>query len=771
MPAADGPRTYFSLPPGGQDVLLVGAANEAGNLVGTINLNGHEGAVVWSKATGGVIRVLEFPSQFQFAEAWGISKLGRVSGVAYFNSTPTTPGAYGPALWRPNETSPPVNLGWVLPTGCTSYPCPGSNRGSFDQATGVNDRDEVIGHPDPSGFMKAFRWNAATGRHVLLPLGGNLPATVANAINESGAIVGWATKSTGQRAAAYWASTSTSALTGAPTELIPPPTRFGTLQQSVARDINDNGDIAVYACTTGSSTEGSGCYSYLVVDGNWTRLPGSLTKIVASVSDRTADNRIEVAALSSGNAFDVLPYWTSGGTITTWTVQLGSDNHPPMASVGAPYNGTEGSPIALSLSGSDPDPGDQLTYAWDLGDGTTGSGTTPPTSHVYDDNPSSPATTYLISLAVTDSKGASDTKTGTVTVNNVAPTIGGLSVPSAVDEGSTIAFAAASVVDPSHADSQAGFTYDFACGTAAYDNTFSAQNSGQCPALDGPGTVTVRTRAKDKDGGVSAEKIATVTVGNVAPVLGTFTGLPTGPVPVVATSGTYTLTFGAAFTDPGTEDTHSGHAEWDTGQGFALADDIAKGARTVSATKALPAGVYTVSLKVADDDGGVDLKTASEYVVVYDPSAGFVTGGGWITSPNGACDATFCTAFTGEGKANFGFVSKYQKGATTPSGTTEFVFDAGGLSFKSTSYDWLVVSGPMAQYKGYGSVNGSSADYGFLLTAIDGALDRSNPTDRFRIKIWNRQTGFVIYDNRRGEAENSDASQTIGGGSITIHTR
>ena len=81
---------------------------------------------------------------------------------------------------------------------------------------------------------------------------------------------------------------------------------------------------------------------------------------------------------------------------------------------------------------------------------------------------------------------------------------------------------------------------------------------------------------------------------------------------------------------------------------------------------------------VEDDDGG----TAAEefrYIVVYDPSAGFVTGGGWIDSPAGAYKANATLA----GKATFGFVSKYQKGASLPTGTTAFEFELAGLAFAS----------------------------------------------------------------------------------------
>lgn len=86
------------------------------------------------------------------------------------------------------------------------------------------------------------------------------------------------------------------------------------------------------------------------------------------------------------------------------------------------------------------------------------------------------------------------------------------------------------------------------------------------------------------------------------------------------------------------------------------------------------------------------------------------------------------------GRATFGFVSKYQKGVSTPTGNTEFQFNAGGLNFSSTSYDWFVISGARAQDKGSGTVNGM-AGYKFLLTATDGAVNGGGGADKFRIKI------------------------------------
>jgi hypothetical protein len=213
----------------------------------------------------------------------------------------------------------------------------------------------------------------------------------------------------------------------------------------------------------------------------------------------------------------------------------------------------------------------------------------------------------------------------------------------------------------------------------------------------------------------------------------------------------------ATYSGAGVDDTSSfnwGDGTTDAGTASA---GIASGSHVYT-----EAGVYTVEIIMTD--GGTGSATKSfQYVVVYDPSAGFVTGGGWIDSPAGAYTADK----TLTGKAHFGFVSRYKKGATTPDGNTQFQFQSGNFSFHSTVYDWLVISGAKAQYKGSGTVNGTG-DYGFLLTATDGQLSGSG-IDTFRLKIWDKATDTVVYDNQLGDDDTADASNAIGGGSIVIH--
>jgi len=172
----------------------------------------------------------------------------------------------------------------------------------------------------------------------------------------------------------------------------------------------------------------------------------------------------------------------------------------------------------------------------------------------------------------------------------------------------------------------------------------------------------------------------------------------------------------------------------------------------------------------SDNAGGITIVNTVNvdpaFVVVYDPNGGFVTGGGWIISPLVPALPQYMSV---SGKANFGFVSKYQKGANTPTGDTEFQFKEGNMNFKSTSYEWLVVAGARAQYKGVGKINGGSSDFGFMLTAIDSSVSGGGNVDKFRIKIWEKASGNIVYDNQYLADDDSDAGTQLGGGSIVIH--
>lgn len=228
-----------------------------------------------------------------------------------------------------------------------------------------------------------------------------------------------------------------------------------------------------------------------------------------------------------------------------------------------------------------------------------------------------------------------------------------------------------------------------------------------------------------------------------------FTNWPEGPVELGQS-----ISLAVEINDPDVGDSHT--IKWDWGDGQETSGPVDGLTATSSHTYA-SAGVYTITVTVTDA-GGNSVTQPFKYVVIYDPNGGFVTGGGWINSPGGAYTAD--PSLTG--KATFGFVSKYQKGANVPTGSTEFQFNVAGLNFKSTSYSWLVVAGKKAQYMGTGTINGAG-EYGFMLAAIDGS------PDKFRIRIGDPSTGTTIYDNMIDSPFDSDPTTALAEGSIVIH--
>jgi hypothetical protein len=243
---------------------------------------------------------------------------------------------------------------------------------------------------------------------------------------------------------------------------------------------------------------------------------------------------------------------------------------------------------------------------------------------------------------------------------------------------------------------------------------------------------------------------ASVTVSNVAPTLGGIS------VDLLLVSVNTPVTASADFTDPGSLDTHT--AEWDWGDGATIGtvtQGPGFGSVSDSHSYTMP-GVYTLKLTMMDNDGDFSNQSVYEFVVVYDPEGGFVTGGGWIDSPTGA----YMPDPTLAGKATFGFVSKYKKGTAIPEGNTGFQFKMADLNFQSSDYDWLVVTGSdYARFKGNGTINGEG-EYNFMIWAGDGE------PDTFRIKIWEEDefgVETVIYDN--------GSDQPVEGGSIVVHTK
>ena len=191
-----------------------------------------------------------------------------------------------------------------------------------------------------------------------------------------------------------------------------------------------------------------------------------------------------------------------GGSATgrTWRLCLTPTgaNTPPIASFTAtPSTAAVGSPIALSASGSSDPGGSIVGYAWNFGDGTTGSGVT--TSKSY-----ASAGTYTITLTVTDNGGltASTTRNVTITAGNQAP-VANLSVsPSSTTTGTPITFSGTGSTDPD--GTIVGYAWDFGDGTTGSGVTVTKSYAAA-------GNYTARLTVTD-NGGLTGSKTAVVTI-------------------------------------------------------------------------------------------------------------------------------------------------------------------------------------------------------------------------------------------------------------------
>ncbi len=360
-------------------------------------------------------------------------------------------------------------------------------------------------------------------------------------------------------------------------------------------------------------------------------------------------------------------------TVTITSEQAGSasgqfsvsvQNVAPTLSVVSDQVTNEGTLLSINDLGTFTDPGfdnplnvggevsEKFTYAIDWGDGTavsSGPGTIDVAgspgvltqgsfngSHIYADNG-----VYTVTVTLNDDDGGSAAQTFTVRVNNVAPTLT-VAPNQSVNEGSLLTITNIGQIEDPGFDNPLNvggevsekFTYaiDWGDGTPVNSGpvTIDVPGSPGVPtqgSFDGShtyadnGIYTVTATVNDDDGG-SAAQTFTVVVHNVAPIL------TVAPNQVVNEGSLLAVANIGQFTDPGFNNPLNVGGEVSEKFTYAInwgdGTPLNSGPPTIDVpgSPGVPTqgsfdgshtyadnGVYTVTVTVSDDDGGVAQQT------------------------------------------------------------------------------------------------------------------------------------------------------------------
>ncbi|MCO6046167.1 PKD domain-containing protein [Aeoliella sp. ICT_H6.2] len=337
-----------------------------------------------------------------------------------------------------------------------------------------------------------------------------------------------------------------------------------------------------------------------------------------------------------------------GETTATFEVSVG--NVAPALTVVENQSIDEGAPLVIGNLGQITDPAfgsvKEFTYSIDWGDGTTadtgtatidqlGSPGTPTLAsfdgqHTYADNGE-----YTVTVSIADDDGGVAEQTFEVTVNNVAPTLTVVENQS-IDEGSLLSIEnIGQITDPGYdndaipTDETFSYVIDWGDGTttdtgAATIDQVGSEGVPTLASLDGQhtyadnGTYTVTVSIADDDGGQAMQTFE-VTVGNVAPTLTVVENqsIDEGSLLSIENIG--------QITDPGykndalaSDETFSYSIDWGDGtatdSGAATIDQVgSEGVPTLASLDGQHTyadnGTYTVTVSIADDDGGQAMQT------------------------------------------------------------------------------------------------------------------------------------------------------------------
>ena len=202
---------------------------------------------------------------------------------------------------------------------------------------------------------------------------------------------------------------------------------------TVSVTVTDTSGLSSTATTTASiaaqapSANAGGPYTggpnvAVIFDGRGSSDPQGETLTYAwNFGDGTTGNGVRPshAYTAIGNYSVSLTVTNTSDLSSTATTSASIAFQPPVANAGGPYVALPNVAVTFNGSASSDPQGEALTYAWNFGDGATGTGVSP--SHTY-----TAAENYPVSLAVTDTSNLSSTATTTAEIETIGPALSGI---------------------------------------------------------------------------------------------------------------------------------------------------------------------------------------------------------------------------------------------------------------------------------------------------------------------------------------------------------
>lgn len=327
-------------------------------------------------------------------------------------------------------------------------------------------------------------------------------------------------------------------------------------------------------------------------DGTTEILLEDLSRATHTYADGPAGYAIRATVVNEDASYPAAPFLVA------------VSNVPPELTLNGPPTIVEGASYELKLASQDPGTDTITQWMIDWGDGFVEKilGNPNAVMHTYKDGEHR----YIIRAVATDEDGLWTASTEVLVLDQ--PPVVTLTGEAVINEGGdyTITFDA---VD-SGEDSISSWTVYWGDGTE--EIVPGHFTSAKHVYTDGPGLHKIRVTAHDEDGTHPALNEIVVTVLNVPP---TILDLTSSSIDCGSASEKSLVTVTAEFTDPGIVDTHQAWIDW--GDGTVTAAGIIQGSgqgTLQGAHRYISGGQYTITVKLADGDGGMDTETTSVFV-------------------------------------------------------------------------------------------------------------------------------------------------------------